>query len=124
MVGCNNWSIDFEFHASIHILASYVQIRLLVCLFVAIFLYKYHPYGSCGESRTIRQYAGFSTAEESNLFYRRNLAAGQQVCMNVCKFICMYVCVYKLSSVYVHIFSIYCVNVHIYQIYMYINVCE
>eukprot|EP01036_Dinobryon_divergens_P027104 gene27104-35822_t len=27
---------------------------------------------------TIRQYAGFSTAEESNLFYRRNLAAGQQ----------------------------------------------
>ncbi|MGI8938810.1 MAG: methylmalonyl-CoA mutase [Iamia sp.] len=27
---------------------------------------------------TIRQYAGFSTAEESNAFYRRNLAAGQQ----------------------------------------------
>jgi len=26
---------------------------------------------------TIRQYAGFSTAEESNAFYRRNLAAGQ-----------------------------------------------
>ncbi|MGH8796398.1 MAG: methylmalonyl-CoA mutase family protein, partial [Caldimonas sp.] len=25
---------------------------------------------------TIRQYAGFSTAEESNAFYRRNLAAG------------------------------------------------
>ncbi|MCA9949196.1 MAG: hypothetical protein KDE48_06095, partial [Anaerolineales bacterium] len=27
---------------------------------------------------TVRQYAGFSTAEESNAFYRRNLAAGQR----------------------------------------------
>ena len=27
---------------------------------------------------TIRQYAGFSTAAESNAFYRRNLAAGQR----------------------------------------------
>ena len=27
---------------------------------------------------TIRQYAGFSTARESNAFYRRNLAAGQK----------------------------------------------
>src|SRR5690606_5208545 len=27
---------------------------------------------------TIRQYAGFSTAEDSNAFYRRNLAAGQK----------------------------------------------
>jgi methylmalonyl-CoA mutase len=27
---------------------------------------------------TVRQYAGFSTAEESNEFYRANLAAGQQ----------------------------------------------
>ena len=27
---------------------------------------------------TIRQYAGFSTAEESNAFYRQNLAAGQK----------------------------------------------
>src|SRR5436305_249537 len=26
---------------------------------------------------TVRQYAGFSTAKESNAFYRRNLAAGQ-----------------------------------------------
>ena len=122
MVGCNNWSIDFETTNTCIIRTNTTLFTVLVCLFVAIFQYKYHPYGSCGESRTIRQYAGFSTAEESNLFYRRNLAAGQQVCMNVCKFICMYVCVYKLSSVYVHIFSIYCVNV--YQIYMYINVCE
>lgn len=34
-------------------------------------MYTYHPW-------TIRQYAGFSTAEESNAFYRRNLAAGQK----------------------------------------------
>jgi methylmalonyl-CoA mutase len=38
------------------------------------------PYGSMYAIRpwTIRQYAGFSTAEESNAFYRRNLAAGQK----------------------------------------------
>src|SRR3546814_508777 len=31
-----------------------------------------------GRPWTIRQYAGFSTAEASNAFYRRNLAAGQK----------------------------------------------
>ena len=31
-----------------------------------------------GQPWTIRQYAGFSTAEESNAFYRKNLAAGQK----------------------------------------------
>ncbi|MEC8434717.1 MAG: methylmalonyl-CoA mutase family protein, partial [SAR324 cluster bacterium] len=31
-----------------------------------------------GRPWTIRQYAGFSTAEESNAFYRKNLAAGQK----------------------------------------------
>ena len=38
------------------------------------------PYGSMYTIRpwTIRQYAGFSTAEESNAFYRRNLAQGQK----------------------------------------------
>ena len=37
------------------------------------------PYGSMYSQRpwTIRQYAGFSTAEESSAFYRANLAAGQ-----------------------------------------------
>ena len=34
-------------------------------------MYTQHPW-------TIRQYAGFSTAEDSNAFYRRNLAAGQK----------------------------------------------
>lgn len=38
------------------------------------------PYSTMYTMRpwTIRQYAGFSTAEESNAFYRRNLAAGQK----------------------------------------------
>src|SRR5579875_39751 len=38
------------------------------------------PYPAMYAARpwTIRQYAGFSTAEESNAFYRRNLAAGQK----------------------------------------------
>ena len=38
------------------------------------------PYGSMYAIRpwTIRQYAGFSTAEKSNAFYRRNLAGGQK----------------------------------------------
>ena len=37
------------------------------------------PYSAMYPMRpwTIRQYAGFSTAEESNAFYRRNLASGQ-----------------------------------------------
>ena len=38
------------------------------------------PYSTMYVTRpwTIRQYAGFSTAEESNAFYRRNLQAGQK----------------------------------------------
>ncbi|MFC2097096.1 methylmalonyl-CoA mutase [Bacteroidota bacterium] len=38
------------------------------------------PYSSMYTTRpwTVRQYAGFSTAEESNAFYRRNLASGQK----------------------------------------------
>ncbi len=38
------------------------------------------PYSTMYSSRawTVRQYAGFSTAEESNAFYRRNLEAGQK----------------------------------------------
>ncbi|KAJ3049469.1 hypothetical protein HK097_009548 [Rhizophlyctis rosea] len=42
--------------------------------------YTRGPYASMYTFRpwTVRQYAGFSTVEESNAFYRRNLAAGQQ----------------------------------------------
>jgi methylmalonyl-CoA mutase len=42
--------------------------------------YLHGPYSTMYVMKpwTIRQYAGFSTAEESNAFYRRNLAAGQK----------------------------------------------
>ena len=46
--------------------------------------YTRGPYATmyAGRPWTIRQYAGFSTAEESNAFYRRNLAAGQHgICL-------------------------------------------
>lgn len=44
------------------------------------FPYKRGPYATMytGRPWTIRQYAGFSTVEESNKFYKANLAAGQQ----------------------------------------------
>jgi methylmalonyl-CoA mutase len=44
-----------------------------------IFPYTRGPYASMytNQAWTIRQYAGFSTAEESNRFYRQNLKAGQ-----------------------------------------------
>ena len=43
------------------------------------------PYGSMFVTKpwTVRQYAGFSTAEESNAFYRRNIAAGSRVCRSL-----------------------------------------
>jgi methylmalonyl-CoA mutase len=45
-----------------------------------VFPYTRGPYATMFTNRpwTVRQYAGFSTAEESNAFYRANLAAGQQ----------------------------------------------
>ncbi|XEK80969.1 methylmalonyl-CoA mutase [Mumia sp. Pv4-285] len=45
---------------------------------VAPFLRGPYPTMYTTQPWTIRQYAGFSTAEESNAFYRRNLAAGQK----------------------------------------------
>lgn len=45
---------------------------------VAPFLRGPYPTMYTGKPWTIRQYAGFSTAEDSNAFYRRNLAAGQK----------------------------------------------
>lgn len=46
-----------------------------------LFPYMRGPYATMYANRpwTIRQYAGFSTAAESNAFYKRNLAAGQKV---------------------------------------------
>jgi methylmalonyl-CoA mutase len=45
---------------------------------VAPFLRGPYPTMYVAQPWTIRQYAGFSTAEDSNAFYRRNLAAGQK----------------------------------------------
>ena len=45
---------------------------------VAPFLRGPYPTMYVNQPWTIRQYAGFSTAEDSNAFYRRNLAAGQK----------------------------------------------
>ncbi|KAJ1398672.1 vitamin B12-dependent enzyme [Ochromonadaceae sp. CCMP2298] len=45
-----------------------------------VFPFTRGPYATMYAAKpwTIRQYAGFSTAEESNKFYKKNLAAGQQ----------------------------------------------
>ncbi|MEW2499137.1 methylmalonyl-CoA mutase [Amycolatopsis sp. NPDC047767] len=45
---------------------------------IAPFLRGPYPTMYVNQPWTIRQYAGFSTAQESNAFYRRNLAAGQK----------------------------------------------
>lgn len=47
--------------------------------FPGVFPYTRGPYASMYTTKpwTIRQYAGFATVEESNAFYRKNLAAGQ-----------------------------------------------
>ena len=45
---------------------------------IAPFLRGPYPTMYVNQPWTIRQYAGFSTAEDSNAFYRRNLAAGQK----------------------------------------------
>ncbi len=45
---------------------------------IAPFLRGPYPTMYVSQPWTIRQYAGFSTAEDSNAFYRRNLAAGQK----------------------------------------------
>lgn len=45
---------------------------------VAPYLRGPYPSMYTGKAWTIRQYAGFSTAKESNAFYRRNLAGGQK----------------------------------------------
>src|SRR6202051_1846096 len=45
---------------------------------IAPFLRGPYPTMYVNQPWTVRQYAGFSTAKDSNAFYRRNLAAGQK----------------------------------------------
>lgn len=60
--------------------ASDLQTALHIGYLSGLPPYLRGPYASMYTLRpwTVRQYAGFSTAEESNAFYRRNLAAGQK----------------------------------------------
>lgn len=63
-----------------HFTRSDVDNDSLAAMQAGIPPYLRGPYASMyvRQPWTIRQYAGFSTAEESNAFYRRNLAAGQK----------------------------------------------
>jgi methylmalonyl-CoA mutase N-terminal domain/subunit len=53
-------------------------------------MYTYRPW-------TIRQYAGFSTAEASNKFYKQNLKAGQQVSSYILHSVPFYSCLMRCS---------------------------
>ncbi|MBI1835776.1 MAG: methylmalonyl-CoA mutase [Flavobacteriia bacterium] len=85
---CNNQddkaSISYETAEKIKLSSFYQKEDILnseqIGFVSGVAPYLRGPYGSMYAIRpwTIRQYAGFSTAEESNAFYRRNLAAGQK----------------------------------------------
>jgi len=74
----------WETPEGIHVKRSYGESDLAGLNFLdtypgaAPFLRGPYPTMYVQQPWTIRQYAGFSTAEESNAFYRRNLAAGQK----------------------------------------------
>lgn len=76
--------LSFETNESIRLQAIYTEedIKSLGHIndYPGIAPYTRGPYPTMYVNRpwTIRQYAGFSTAEESNAFYRRNLAMGQK----------------------------------------------
>ncbi|WP_425429388.1 methylmalonyl-CoA mutase [Domibacillus mangrovi] len=76
--------LSFETNESIRLKAIYTEedIKSLGHIndYPGIAPYTRGPYPTMYVNRpwTIRQYAGFSTAEESNAFYRRNLAMGQK----------------------------------------------
>ncbi|MGD0474744.1 MAG: methylmalonyl-CoA mutase [Candidatus Velthaea sp.] len=68
--------IEVPSYLSRHVIEGYAHLNYAA----GIPPYLRGPYATMYTLRpwTIRQYAGFSTAEESNAFYRRNLAAGQK----------------------------------------------
>ena len=76
--------LAYETMEQIELAALYQQKDLALCEHLGytagIPPYLRGPYATMYVMRpwTVRQYAGFSTAEESNAFYRRNLAAGQK----------------------------------------------
>ncbi len=80
----NNIRYDWETPELIHVKGAYTRedLKDLEHLHYAAGVEPFlrGPYSTMYAMRpwTIRQYAGFSTAEESNAFYRRNLASGQK----------------------------------------------
>ena len=62
----------------VHTAADTAGLALATAPGAAPFIRGPYPTMYVQQPWTIRQYAGFSTAEESNAFYRRNLAAGQK----------------------------------------------
>jgi methylmalonyl-CoA mutase len=68
--------IELKDHFTENDIAHYSHIDYVAG--IAPFLRGPYPTMYAIKPWTIRQYAGFSTAEESNAFYRRNLAAGQK----------------------------------------------
>ena len=69
----------WETAEGIQVAASYGPSEHYADAYPGIAPYLRGPYPTMYTTQpwTIRQYAGFSTAEDSNAFYRRNLAAGQ-----------------------------------------------
>jgi methylmalonyl-CoA mutase len=68
--------IELKDHFTENDIADYSHVDYVAG--IAPFLRGPYPTMYAIKPWTIRQYAGFSTAEESNAFYRRNLAAGQK----------------------------------------------
>ncbi|MEM1322002.1 MAG: methylmalonyl-CoA mutase [Bacteroidota bacterium] len=75
-----SWEAPEQIKISAHYQSEAIQGLRHLDFVAGIPPYLRGPYSSMYTVRpwTIRQYAGFSTAEKSNAFYRRNLAAGQK----------------------------------------------
>ena len=82
--GCEPTDLHWQSHETIAVKPVYSREDLETCQHLGytagIPPYLRGPYATMYLMRpwTIRQYAGYSTAEESNAFYKRNLAAGQK----------------------------------------------
>ncbi|MEB2782598.1 methylmalonyl-CoA mutase [Algoriphagus sp. C2-6-M1] len=79
-VGQTNWEAPEQISIPSTFDASQIENLPHVNYAAGIPPYLRGPYSTMYRTRpwTIRQYAGFSTAEESNAFYRKNLAGGQK----------------------------------------------
>ena len=76
---CLSFSSHFTRKISANVFCKYTATNLIYC-FLGEYPYTRGPYPTMYTNKpwTIRQYAGFSTVEESNQRYRENIKAGQQ----------------------------------------------